>query len=88
MEKIIKAGSVKGQVYMNLYNRSHYYSVTDFYKNPSSDKRSAEKGIISQPECTGYKVLRGNCYSFTAGWLDKQNNLHIETASSSYVIIA
>ena len=59
MAKIIKAESAKGQVYVNLYNRSKYYSVTDYYKNPSSEKRSAEKEIISQPECAGYKVLGG-----------------------------
>ena len=87
MTQVIKSESAKGQTYINLYNRSKYYSVTDYYKNPSSAKRSAEREILSQSECTGYKVLGGNCNFFTAGWLDKQDNLHIETASSSYVII-
>ena len=87
MTQVIKSESAKGKMYVDMYNRSKYYSVTDYYTKPSSAKRSAEKEILSQPECTGYKVLGGNFNFFTAGWLDKQGNLHVETASSSYVII-
>lgn len=87
MKKIIKAESVKGQVYINLFNKSRHCSVRDFYKNPSSAKVSAEMRIRTKSECKAYRVLRGNSFSFTAGWLDKEDRLHIETSCQSYVII-
>ena len=87
MEKIIKAETVKGQNYIDLFNKSKYYSVEQFYNKPSSAKVSAEMRIRTKSECKAYRVLGGNSSTFTAGWLDYENRLHIETRENSYVII-
>lgn len=87
MEKIIKAETAKGQNYIELFNKSKYHSVEQFYNNPSSAKVSAEMHIRTKSECKAYRVLRGNCSTFTAGWLDEKDRLHIETRDNSYVII-
>ena len=87
MEKIIKAETTKGQNYIEMFNKSRYYSVEQFYNKPSSAKVSAEMHIRTKSECKAYRVLSGNSFSFTAGWLDKEDILHIETSCQSYVII-
>ena len=87
MEKIIKAETAKGQNYIEMFNKSKYYSVEQFYNKPSSAKVSAEMRIRTKSECKAYRVLRGNSFSFTAGWLDNEDRLHIETSCQSYVII-
>lgn len=87
MEKIIKEESVKGQVYTTLFYKSKHFSVREFYKNPSIEKIAAENKILKKSELKAYRVLRGNCDCFTAGWLDNENRLHIETRDNSYVII-
>lgn len=87
MEKIIKEESVKGQMYIEMFNKSKYYSVEQFYNKPSSAKVSAEMRIRTKSECKAYRVLSGNSFSFTAGWLDKEDRLHIETSCQSYIII-
>ena len=87
MEKIIKAETAKGQNYIELFNKSRHFSVREFYRNPSSAKVSAENKILQKSELKAYRVLRGNSSTFTAGWLDNENRLHIETRNSSYVII-
>lgn len=87
MEKIIKAESAKGQNYIEMFNKSRYYSVEQFYNKPSSAKVSAEMSIRTKSECKAYRVLSGNSFSFTAGWIDKEDRLHIETSCQSYIII-
>lgn len=87
MEKIIKAESAKGQNYIELFNKSRHLSVREFYNNPSSAKIAAENQILRKSELKAYRVLRGNSNTFTAGWLDNENVLHIETKENSYVII-
>ena len=87
MEKIIKEESVKGQMYIELFNKSRYFSVREFYNNPSSEKIAAENKILRKSELKAYRVLGGNSSTFTAGWLDIENRLHIETRTNSYVII-
>ena len=87
MEKIIKEESVKGQMYIELFNKSRYFSVREFYNNPSSEKIAAENKILRKSELKAYRVLGGNSSTFTAGWLDIENRLHIGTRTNSYVII-
>ena len=87
MEKIIKAETAKGQNYIDLFNKSKYYSVEQFYNKPSSAKVSAEMRIRTKSECKAYRVLGGNSSTFTSGWLDNEDRLHIETRENSYVII-
>ena len=87
MEKRIKEESVKGQMYIELFNKSRHFSVREFYRNPSSEKIAAENKILQKSELKAYRVLRGNSFSFTARWLDNEDRLHIETSCQSYVII-
>lgn len=87
MEKIIKAENAKGQKYIELFNKSKHFSVREFYKNPSIEKIAAENKILKKSELKAYRVLSGNSSTFTAGWLDNENRLHIETRDNSYVII-
>ena len=87
MEKIIKAETAKGQNYIELFNKSRHFSVREFYNNPSIEKIAAENKILAKSELKAYRVLRGNSSTFTAGWLDYENRLHIETRDNSYVII-
>ena len=87
MEKIIKAETAKGQNYIELFNKSRHFSVREFYNNPSSEKIAAENKILQKSELKAYRVLGGNSSTFTAGWLDIEDRLHIETRSNSYVII-
>lgn len=87
MEKIIKAETAKGQNYIELFNKSRHFSVREFYKNPSSEKIAAENKILQKSELKAYRVLGGNSSTFTAGWLDIEDVLHIETRENSYVII-
>ena len=87
MEKIIKAETAKGQNYIELFNKSRHLSVRSFYNNPSSKKIAAENKILQKSELKAYRVLGGNSSTFTAGWLDNEDRLHIETRENSYVII-
>ena len=87
MEKIIKAETAKGQNYIELFNKSRHFSVREFYNNPSSEKIAAENKILQKSELKAYRVLGGNSSTFTAGWLDYEDRLHIETRENSYVII-
>ena len=87
MEKRIKEESVKGQMYTKLFYKSKNSSVREFYRNPSSEKIAAENKILAKSELKAYRVLGGNSSTFTAGWLDKEDRLHIETRENSYVII-
>ena len=87
MEKIIKAETAKGQNYIDLFNKSRHLSVREFYRNPSSEKIAAENKILQKSELKAYRVLGGSSSTFTAGWLDIEDRLHIETRDNSYVII-
>ena len=87
MEEIIKSESAKGQNYIELFNKSRNLSVREFYNNPSSRKIAAENKILQKSELKAYRVLGGNSFSFTAGWIDNEDRLHIETSCQSYVII-
>lgn len=87
MEKRIKEESKKGQMYIEMFNKSRHCSVRDFYNKPSSEKIAAENKILQKSELKAYRVLRGSSITFTAGWLDKEDRLHIETRDNSYVII-
>ena len=87
MEKIIKAETAKGQNYIEMFNKSRHCSVKEFYRNPSSKKIAAENKILQKSELKAYRVLGGNSDTFTAGWLDYEDRLHIETKENSYVII-
>lgn len=76
------------------YTNSDYYSVDDFYKKPSYYKQRAEYLIQEKMKKVNgfdYKVVSGNCMTFTAGWCypDKENGNVIfvyETAYNTYTL--
>lgn len=74
------------------YLTSDYYSVNDFYANPSIKKRQAEmriKEVIKDENGFGYKVIGGNSSHFTAGWQKRENGKRyfiFETYNNTYKI--
>lgn len=80
----------KAENWIKTYFMSHYFSVNQFYSNPSCNKVRAERDCINRMielEGTGYKVLGGNSMFFTCGYMDKsENTLYIETHCNTYKI--
>lgn len=80
----------RAESWIDSYFKSHYLSVETFYKNCSSSKIQAEalcKERMRKLNGHGYKVLGGNCFYFTCGYLDDvENTLYIETAENTYKI--
>lgn len=84
----IYAQTKKGQGYINAYNRSRNYSLSDCYDRPSTAKTWAEyycRQQMQQEEGTGFKIVGYNCMQFSAGWQTAEG-LRIETACNSYLI--
>lgn len=80
----------KAENWIKTYFMSHYFSVNQFYSNPSYNKVQAERDCINRMvelNGTGYKVLGGNSMFFTCGYMDKsENTLYIETHCNTYKI--
>ena len=76
--------------WINGYFMSRYFSINQFYKNPSYAKERAEKDCINRMielNGHGFKVLGGNSSFFTCGYTDEtENTLFIETACNTYKI--
>ena len=86
--RAIKKTSKLGTHYLRLYMRAKRTSVEQLYKRPSSAKLRAEKECLQQmrqENGTGYKVLSGNIFAFTAAWQTAEG-LRVETAYNSYLI--
>jgi hypothetical protein len=88
--KTLNKNTQKAENWIKTYFMSHYFSVNQFYSNPSYNKVKAEKDCINRMielNGTGYKVLGGNCMFFTCGYMDKtENTLYIETYENTYKI--
>lgn len=80
----------KAKRWIDSYFKSRYFSVNQFYCNPSCNKVQAERDCINRMidiDGVGYKVLGGNCMFFTCGYTDKSENiLYIETHCNTYKI--
>lgn len=80
----------KASRWINEYFNSSCYSVSDFYITNVSRKKYIENAIkrrLHVDNLIGYKVINGNTFYFTCGFMtaDKKT-LFIETASRIYVI--
>ena len=80
-----KAGS-----WINAYFNSSCYSVSDFYTSNVPNKRSIESKIkarLTDSHLSGYKVINGNNFYFTCGYMtaDKKT-LFVETSSNIFEI--
>jgi hypothetical protein len=80
----------KAESWIKSYFMSSCFSVLDFYKTCSSEKRQAEKDIkqkMIENNCHDYRILNGNCFYFTCGYMSKDDNiLYIETACNTFEI--
>ena len=81
----------KARRWIEEYFNSFCYSVRDFYVSTVSRKESIENAIklrLRVDNLIGYKVISGNTFYFTCGYMtaDKKT-LYIETASSIYEIV-
>ena len=80
----------KAERWIKEYFASSCYSVTNFYAADVPNKESIENEIklrLSDSHLIGYKVINGNVFYFTCGYMtvDKKT-LFIETASRIYEI--
>ena len=80
----------KAEKWINAYFNSNCYSVSDFYTSNVENKKSIEsviKARLIDYDLIGYKVINGNTFCFTCGYMPSDNKkLYIETASSIYEI--
>ena len=97
--------SKKGKYYIDMYNKAVATSLKEFYTRYSTEKGRAEKAIKeemarynnnvfakgSKCRAVGYKVICGNCMTYTAGYRIEQDDitiaLIIHTAYNKYVIM-
>ena len=88
--RTLNKNTQRAENWINSYFNSHYFSVNQFYKNCSSAKMQAERDCINRMNNLnghGYKVLGGNCFYFTCGYMDEtENTLYIETSDNTYKI--
>lgn len=80
----------KAERWIKEYFNSNCYSVWDFYTANVENKKSIENAIklrLSDNHLIGYKVINGNAFYFTCGYMtaDKKT-LFIETAYRIYGI--
>lgn len=80
----------KAENWIKEYFNSSCYSVTNFYAADVPNKESIENEIkarLSDNHLIGYKVINGNCFCFTCGYMTAdRKTLFIETAYSIYEI--
>ena len=76
--------------WINGYFSSNWSSVGDLYVSKVHAKESIERVIkarLSEHNLIGYKVICGNCFYFTCGYMTAdQKTLFIQTASKIYEI--
>ena len=80
----------KAESWIAAYIASRCYSVSDLYASNVPNKRSIESAIKTRliaDNLIGYKVINGNRFYFTCGYMtaDKKT-LFVETASNIYEI--
>lgn len=76
--------------WIDSYFTSSCFSVRDFYKSRVYRKESIEDAIkmkMRENDLHDYKIVSGNGFYFTCGYMDKTENiLYIETASNIFEI--
>lgn len=80
----------KAEWWIKQYFMSSCFSVRNYYKNCSKAKISIEQRIhdrMIKNDLLDYRVLSGNSFYFTVGYMDKsENTLYVETISNIYEI--
>ncbi len=80
----------KAERWIKQYFTSSCFSVKNYYGRCSQEKISIEEKIrdrIISKNLHGYKILNGNCFYFTCGYMDESENiLYIETSCNIFAI--
>lgn len=80
----------KAERWINAYFNSHYFSVRDFYTSRVYRKESIEDAIkmkMRENNLHDYRIVSGNGFYFTCGYMDESENiLYIETVSNIFEI--
>lgn len=80
----------KAEAWINEYKNSFCYSVENFYGRCSYEKLQAEnecKNRMIENNCHAYRILNGNSFYFTCGYMSSDNKtLFIETVSNTFEI--
>ena len=86
----IKASTKRGSDFLAAYYRSRDTRLSDVYGRYSTEKARAERDCLDTMRETGwsgYRILSHNQSYFTVGWITKDGNLRVETASNTYLVI-
>ena len=80
----------RAKSWIDLYFKSTCLSVRDFYKSRVYRKESIEDAIkkrMLEENLTDYRIVSGNGFYFTCGYMDAtENTLYIETAYNIFEI--
>ena len=80
----------RAESWIREYFNSSCFSVRDFYGRCSYEKMNIEQKIrnrMNSENLHGYKILNGNTFYFTCGYMDKTENiLYVETSCNIYEI--
>ena len=80
----------KAKSFIDSYFQSSYFSVRDFYTSRVYRKESIEDAIkrkMIENNCHDYRILSGNSFYFTCGYISEDDNtLYIETAYNTFEI--
>ena len=80
----------KAKRWIDDYFTSSCLSVRNYYGRCSDEKIRIEQSIrdrMMENDLIDYRVLNGNCFYFTVGYMDRvENILYIETVSNIYEI--
>ena len=89
MKKLNKT-TQKASNWIDSYNKSTCYSVSDFYVSRVYRKQSIEDSIkrkMVENNCHAYKVLNGNSSFFTCAYKNNDNTiLYVETIGNTWEI--
>ena len=84
----IKSTTQRGANFINAYNNSTNYTLSECYGRYSCDKARAEREcreMKARENGQGFKIMSYNSFGFTCGWLVAEG-LRVETACGSYLI--
>lgn len=88
MKKIGK-NTKMGRHFLQAYNSSRMFRVTNAYNKPSEAKLAADcecLALCSREGGYDYRIISAGIRTFSAGWLLADGRLRVETAHNSYVI--
>ena len=86
--KAINANTIKGQNFINAYNRSSDRDLFDVYGRYSAEKGRADKDCRRKMIEEGgedYRIISANTFAFSCAWRTPAG-LRVETSVNSYLV--